>query len=84
MRAVDRAVANSGLSEMDQQEWKRWWTKGFLKEMSKWADRVHGLFLPKWEVIVDEVYRGINRSVDHPEALLDQFWAGVRCQQEQT
>ncbi|PKY02763.1 hypothetical protein P168DRAFT_320308 [Aspergillus campestris IBT 28561] len=77
VRAVDRAVARSGLSEMDQQEWKRWWQKAFLGEMSKWEDDVYRLVLPKWEVIVGEVCRAIRRRVEYPGALLEEFWAAA-------
>ncbi|PLN81142.1 hypothetical protein BDW42DRAFT_200974 [Aspergillus taichungensis] len=83
VRAVDRAVARSGLSEMDQQEWKRWWQRAFLGEMSKWEDDVYRMVLPKWEIIVGEVCRAIRRRVENPEALLEGFWAAAWRPQEQ-
>lgn len=83
VRAVDRAVARSGLSEMDQMEWKRWWHKAFLGEMSKWEDDVYRMVLPKWEGIVGEVCRAISRRVENPEALLEEFWAAAWRPQEQ-
>ncbi|KAI9927636.1 hypothetical protein ASPWEDRAFT_186958 [Aspergillus wentii DTO 134E9] len=71
---LERTISSSGMSEMDQCQWRRWWNSAFLAEMAKWESRVEGLVVPSWEEIIDEVYQAILERVDSAKPLVDSFY----------
>lgn len=73
---LEKLVANSGLNQMEHQEFLGWWRSTFMAEMAKWEDRLAGLLLPSWEEVVDDVYKAILERVNIGTSTINEFHIG--------